>query len=269
MSALLARRPCVTAVSSVLVLCGLITTLPSWAGEETEGAVAAARRSFDISNLIRVGIAYTDIRAGGDSTELSFRVRLAYRGIFIPGLRIGGFYSLLRVDVALQSLNRPDTTVVGTRNIEFFDLAGQQLAWGVVGVGLNGALPTRSSDTLGSDQAQLGPAAGALVTQVPHLEMSLLVRTFFSISREKTTDRQGFALVEPGLTWKLPCSFYVKTEETLRLDWRARQTTVHVQLAVGHAVSEHIVLELRPSIVVVGQGGGNVRVALFIDYVKW
>ncbi len=260
------KRAPAAAVRALAALVGLIAAWPSSADE---GAVAAASRPLDISNLFRVGLAYTDIHDGGSTIDLRLRLRIAYRGLLIPGLRVGRIYALVRVDVIVQSLQSPAARVVGLRNLEFFDLTGPQRGWGIFGVGLSGALPTSTDAALGSRQLQLGPAAGVLVTRIPHVELSLLLRSFLSVAAATASEQERALFVEPGVTWKLPRSFYAKTEEAIRFDWRAHETTVAVNLAAGHAVSKHLVLEVRPNAIVVGRGQGNVRVVFFVEYVKW
>jgi hypothetical protein len=143
------------------------------------------------------------------------------------------------------------------------------LHWGAqLGLGVDAVLPTATNPALDAQEFQLGPAAGAIITRVKHLQVGALVQVFFSVAGAKPD--LGYAQVQPIIVYHLPHALFFKTDGIMNFDWKASpHATVPVNLHFGHAFTSHIVLSAIVQGVTTGSGAGNVTVQLNLNYLGW
>ena len=235
-----------------------------------EAAADAATNPFPLANSVQLQPAYTDVHAGGSTTQLLVRVGLFYRGLFVPGLALAGLYTFARLEMYAESLDRPPSPLaVGLQNWNALWLGAKPFAWGAqLGLGVAAVLPTATDPALDDQEFQLGPALGAYLTRVPHVDFGALVQFLFSVAG--TTPDLGYVWVQPIITWHLPRAFFLKTDPIWKFDFRnAPAATVPVNLHVGRAVSAHTAINGIVEVVTVGSGKANVTVQLNVAYVRW
>jgi hypothetical protein len=115
-----------------------ITTSPP------EEAARKATHPFFDTNTLQLQPNYTDIHEGGNSTQMLVRLALAYKGILIPGLKLGDIYSVARLEMYGESLNPPSSpNVVGLQDWNLLFIGVKPFQWGVqVALGVYAVLPT-------------------------------------------------------------------------------------------------------------------------------
>jgi hypothetical protein len=232
-------------------------------------AHAAAHPFFD-RNQLQVQPAYTDIHDGGNSTQLLVRLALVYPALWIPGLKVGNIYSFARLEMYAESLNTPTSpNVVGLQDWNALVLGVKPFAWGAqIALGAYAVLPTATDPALDAQEFQLGPALGAVVTHVRHLQFGALVEFSFSVAG--TTPGLATAQVQPVIVYQLPKAFFFKTDPMMKFDLNSSpHATVPANLHLGHAFTSHLVLQAIVQGVTTGSGVGNVTGQLNINYLGW
>jgi hypothetical protein len=257
-------RPLVLAA----LLLAALTPSGAAVADEDEDAARKATNPLALTNTLQAQPAYTDVHAGGNSTQLLVRLGLAYRYFLLPGLRLGDTYTFARLEMYGEALDSPSKSVVGLQDWGALLLGIKPFAWGaIVGVGVDAMLPTATNPALGSQQLQLGPAAGALVTHVRPLQLGVLVQAFFSVTG---TPDLAYLQVQPIIVWHLPKALFLKSDGILKFDFeKAPRVTAPVNLHFGHAFTSHLAISAITEVVTTGSGVGNVTLQLNINYLAW
>jgi hypothetical protein len=220
-------------------------------------------------NLLRLQPSYRWLN-DGNSTDLLVRLRLRYHGVILPGLDLPPFFSLLRVDFRLRSLNRSKASAGGLADMDLIDLVTCQAGWGVIGFGLAAVLPTATDGALGAGVFQLGPAAGLLVERLHPLALDLLVRSFSTVAARHGRETVTETLIRPGVAVSLPTATTVRVQSESVIDWEnGGRTRVSIETLVGHAFTKHLALELGGEVIVAGPTRGDGRVLLRVDFGGW
>src|SRR5262245_31771473 len=104
----------------LLTLCLLAARAQANGPADSTGAEQAAEKHtnpFAFTNTLQLQPAFTDITAGGNATQLLVRLGLAYKALFIPGLKLGDVYSFARLEMYGEALNTPASpNVVGLQD---------------------------------------------------------------------------------------------------------------------------------------------------------
>jgi hypothetical protein len=235
-----------------------------------EAAAEKATHPFFDTNTLQLQPAYTDVHAGGSSLQLLIRLALAYNGFLIPGLKLGDIYSVARLEMygeALLPAGSPN--VVGLQDWNGLLIGVKPFAWGAqLALGAYAVLPTATNPALDTQEFQLGPAAGAMVTHVRHLQIGALAEFFFSVAGMKPG--LATAQLQPIIVYHLPKAFFLKTDGIMKFDLKTSPyATVPVNIHIGYAFTSHLVLSAIVEGVTTGSGVGNVSVKLNLNYVAW
>ena len=99
------------------------------------------------------------------------------------------------------------------------------------------------------------------------MELSILARSFFSLTTDSDRSTALFTKLQPGVVVSLPDGFLLSTDGEIEIDWLAHTAVVPVNLEVAHVFGEHLVIQVGPEIDVAGPDRGDVRVDLRIDYI--
>jgi hypothetical protein len=235
-----------------------------------EDAAQKATNPFSLTNTLQVEPRYIEIESGGNATQLKVQLGIVYKSLFIPGVKVGDTYSFARLEIYAKSLNKLDSpNVVGLQDWQLLFLGVKPFAWGaLVGLGLDALLPTATNPALDTQELELGPAVGAMLTRVRHLQIGVLARFYFSVAG--TTADLAYTLVQPIITYHLPKAFFFKTDGIMNFDFKkAPWATVPVNLHLGHAFSDHMVVSAVVEGVTTGSGVGDVTIKLNLNYTKW
>ncbi len=239
------------------------------AASPEDHAVDEATHPF-LTNTLQVQPAYVDIRDGGNATQVLVRLGVVCHYLVLPGIKLADTYSFARLEIYGKSLNSlASPNVVGLQDWNALLLGVKPFGWGAqVGLGGAAVLPTATNPALDNQEFQLGPAIGAMVTRVTHLQIGALVRVLFSVAGAKPD--LGYALVQPIIVYHLPKAFYLKTDGIMNFDFEGSpRTTVPVNLHFGHAFTAHLVISAIVEVVTTGSGVANVTAELNLNYVAW
>ncbi len=239
------------------------------AASPEDGAVDKATHPF-LANTLQFQPEYVDIRDGGNATKILVRLGVVYHYLFIPGIKLGDTYSFARLEMYGESLNTPASpNVVGLQDWQALLLGIKPFGWGAqVGLGVDALLPTATNPVLDDQEFELGPALGAIITRVPHLQIGALVQFFFSVAGAKPD--LGYTLVQPVIVYHLPKAFFFKTDGIMNFDLKTSpRATVPVNLHFGHGFTSHLVISAIVEVVTTGSGVGNVTAELNLNYVAW
>lgn len=212
-------------------------------------------------SYLRLEPSYTAPEAGGSSSELQGRGVVVYRGLLIPWIDPEHIDSGLRVDLGLEH----DGSSTGLDNLEVNQISGVTAAWGVIGTGLVLVLPTATSEKFGSDSVQIGPAIFAKVHAIPHLELSLLARGFFTVAGSTSATGAFAVKLRPTIAYHLPAHLVVSSDGEIELDWLADSSKVPVNLIVGRGFGSHAVVSAGPELEVAGRDRGDLTILLRLD----
>ena len=258
----------------VVALLLQIGSRQSEAGEESpstpEEAAQKATHPFYQTNTLQLQPAYTDIHDGGNSTQLLIRLAVVYKYALIPGVKLGDMYTFARLEMYGESLNTPASpNVVGLQDWNALLLAVKPFKWGAqVALGVYSVLPTATNSALDAQEFQLGPALGAMITHVPHLQIGALVEFYFSVAG--ASPDLAYAQLQPIIVWNLPKAFLLKTDGIMKFNFeKSPRATIPVNLHIGHAFTSHLVISVIPEVVTTGSGAGNFTVKLNLNYLGW
>jgi hypothetical protein len=235
-----------------------------------ESAAEESTHPFFDTNTVQVQPAYTDIREGGNSTQLLVRLAVVYQYFVIPGLKLGDTYTFARVEMYGEALNTPTSpNVVGLQDWNALLLGVKPFDWGAqLALGVYAVLPTATNPALDTQEFQIGPALGAMVTHVRHLQIGALVEFFFSAAG--ASPGLATAQLQPIIVWNLPKAFFFKTDGIMSFDFhQSPHATVPVNLHLGHGFTSHLVVSAIVEGVTTGSGVGNVTVKLNLNYLGW
>jgi hypothetical protein len=185
-------------------------------------------------------------------------------------VRLSDVYSVARLEMMGKSLNKTAApSAVGLQDWNALVIGVKPFGWGAqLGLGLYAELPTATDPALGPKELQLGPAFGAMVTRVRHLQLGALAECFFSTAG--ATPGLAIAQLQPIVVYHFPRAFYVKTDGIMKFDLKkSPYATVPVNLHFGRGFTSHLVLNAIIEGVTTGDGVGDVSVKLNLNYVDW
>jgi hypothetical protein len=258
------------AAVSACALAWLTGVAVAWAtdvepdADSFEASPAAGR------NLVRGKIGYTHADEGGDQTELLLRANLVYHAVLIPGVRVGAWESLFRVDVRLASDHVADTHAAGFKDLELLQAVGHMIAALGIAGGFRCVLPTASDDALGSGKLQLGPAVATMYVGLPGARLGFIIENLWSLAGDTTRPDIDRLRVQPLASYRFGERLFVATDPILQFDWsKGGLATVPVNAEVGVTFGPHLSLQVGPEWIATGSGKNDVTVDLTIDYKKW
>lgn len=263
-------RAAQTAPRAALGCFAAVLALQDGAAASPEDEAAETATHPFLTSTLQVQPAYVDLHDGGNATQILLRLGVVYHSLFIPGIKLADTYSFVRLEMYGESLNSSASpNVVGLQDWNALVLGVEPLRWGAqIGLGFDAVLPTATNPALDNQEFQLGPAVGAIVTRVRHLQIGALVRIFFSVAGTKPD--LGYALVQPVVAYHLPKAFFFKTDGIMSFDFESSpRSTIPVNLHFGRAVSSHLVLSAIVEVVTTGSGVRNVTTQLNLNYVAW
>lgn len=236
------------------------------AGSVEEAAEAATQPFFD-TNSLQLQPAYTHFHAGGFSDQVLLRLVLAYKGILVPGFKYADIYSVARLEMYGASLS--PSNVVGLQNWNGLMLAVKPYGWGAqLALGVYSVFPTATNAALDAQEFQLGPAFGAMITHVRHLQIGFLGEFFFSVAG--STPGLAIAQLQPIIVYQLPKAFFFKSDGIMQFNLRSSPyATVPVNLHFGRGFLPHLVLSAIVEGVTYGSGVGNFTLRLNLNYLAW
>ena len=235
-----------------------------------EEAAEKSTQPFFDTNTLQLQPSYTDVRDGGSAIQVLLRLSVAYKGLWIPGLKLWDVYSIARLEMYGEGLIKPTSpNVAGLQDWNALLLGVKPFQWGAqVGLGVYAVLPTATDSALGTQEFQLGPAFGAMVTHVRHLQIGALVEFFFSTAG--AVAGLASAQVQPIIVYHLPKAFYFETNGIMKFDFnQSPHSTVPVNLHFGRGLTKHLVLTAIVEGVTTGSGVGNVTVQVNLNYLGW
>lgn len=256
----------------LLVTLALQSWLRSAAATESGPAEAAekATQPFFDTNSLQLQPAYTDIHDGGNDTQLLVRLFVVYHSLLIPGVKTLDIYTLARLEMYGESLNTPaNPNVVGLQDWNALFLAIKPFRWGAqVALGAYAVIPTATNAALDTQELQLGPALGAIITRVRHLQIGILAEFYFSVAG--TTPDLAHSQVQPILVYHLPKAFFLKSDGIAQFDFhKSPHATVPVNIHFGRGITSHLVISAIVEGVTTGSGFANVTTKLNLNYLAW
>jgi hypothetical protein len=220
-------------------------------------------------NSLQLQPEYIAEHSGGDAVQVLLRLLLAYPYLLVPGLKVGDTYSVSRLEMYGESLSTPKAKATGLQDWNALLLGVQPFRWGAeLALGVYGVLPTATSTALGTREFQLGPALGAIVTHVPHLQLGAIVEFFFSVAG--STANLATAQVQPVIAYHLPLSFFLKSDGIMKFAMNPKSTpTVPMNLHWGHGFTSHLALEVTVEYTITGSDHGDFSASLNANYFDW
>jgi hypothetical protein len=235
-----------------------------------EAAAEEATKPLLTVNSLQLQPAYINVHAGGNDGQLLIRLDQVYQWFLIPGIKLWDMYTFARLEMYGETVNSPGApSVTGLQNWNALLLPLKGWSWGAqAGVGVNAVLPTSTDATLDTQEFQLGPALGAAINHVRHLQLGLLVQFLFSVAG--TTPDLGYVNVQPIIVYHLPNAFFLKTDGIMKFDFEnSPHATIPVNVHVGLAATTQLALSAIVEGVTTGSGQGNVTVKLNVNYFAW
>jgi hypothetical protein len=257
---------------AVLIDQGAQAALPvPWVPKDADEAAIAASAPVVPVRSLQLRPSFAILRSGGTLTTLVIRTDLPMRYVLVPGLRLGNVYSIVRVDLpAIMTLDTPRLHASGLGDITAFDSAIKPFRWGVVLAGFAMIVPSATRAALGLGQLQLAPTGGFAVKAARHFGFAVLWANFFGVTGATRLRSIDALAVQPYVVLTMPKAFFLLSDPIWTFDWnRKGHATIPINLAVGHAFSAHLALDLQPEWVATGDGQNNVLIRANLDYLGW
>lgn len=212
--------------------------------------------------------AYTFVRGGGYVVDLQIQPTIPYSGYFIPGLVVPGFVSIARADLYARSFHDSGASASGLTDLTFTDVVARSFGPLILGAGFASVFPMATSPSLGRGALQLGPAVVIALRDIPHLDLSLLVRNYYSIvSSDPQNPRVGHVSVQPSIAVRFAHGFFLRTNATMDFYWEGGTSTVPVNLGVGRAFDRHFSGALEGWYTIAGSHQGDVKVVAALSFI--
>jgi hypothetical protein len=259
-------RSIVWVTATILALRGV--THADDTSRDPESATLTTKVPLPARSYVRLEPEYTMVASGGNTSELLARGLLVYHGWLLPGLGPEDAASALRIDLPLQRSDTPTGRATGLGKVELLQLSGTSFGWGSIGSGLAMVLPTATSSVLGSDDVQLGPAFYGDLRSIPHLPLSLVMRSLFALGSASSRSAAFETKLQPNVSVELRDDISLSSNGEIEIDWLAHTATVPVNLRVGYSFSRHWYVEAGPEVVVSGSSRGDVTFDLEVDYLE-
>jgi hypothetical protein len=242
-----------------------------WVPKDADEAAIAASAPIVPVRTLELRPSFATLRSGGYLTTLVIRTDLPMRYVLVPGLRIGNLYSIVRVDLpAVSTLNTQGLHATGLGDITAFDSAIKPFKWGALLIGIAAIAPSATTAALGLGQLQLAPTGGIAVKVSHHFGFAVLWANFFGVAGAAPSPSIDTLAVQPWVVLTLPKAFFLLSDPIWTFDWnRGGHATIPINLAVGHAFSAHLALDLEPEWVVTGDGQNNVLIRADLNYLAW
>lgn len=230
--------------------------------DEPASPIDAFTTPLPQASYVRLDSSYTFDAAGGGETELLARGLVDFHGWLLPGLGPADAVSGLRIDVPIERIATPTAHAFGIGKLALAQLSGMLYSWGSVGAGVTMELPTATNSAFGASDVQVGPAMYGYLSSIPHVPISLLVRTLFATGQSPPI---GTAL-EPIVTVTLSGAFALMSDAQIDIDWLAHEASVPVNLRAGYTFTQHWYIESGPQLMLTGSSRGEVTLDLEVDY---
>lgn len=115
---------------------------------------------------------------------------------------------------------------------QFFILMKKE--WGQFGAGWNVTIPTATSDKLGSNQLQLGPAFTVTFTNLGNWQMYWIWENFFSVTGNDKYGSSMFAVLQPNVFYTWPNGVYAGIEPEWQFDYKTGKVAIPVDFRIGY-----------------------------------
>jgi hypothetical protein len=217
-------------------------------------------------SYVRLEPSYGFLGSGGRSSELHARGLLVYRGLFVPGLDPDRTVSGVVADLGILHESTSTLHATGLTDLELNYVSGIRLDDGAFGGGVAVLVPTATVSAFGNGTVGVGPACFGQLTAISHLELSILARSFFSVTGSSSRSTEFFTKLQPSAVVSLPDGYLLSSDGEIEIDWLAHSATVPVNLEIAHLLGDHVLLQVGPEIEVAGRERGAVRVDVRIDY---
>jgi hypothetical protein len=260
-----------------LITVGLLASLAradgDWQFTPKTAAQAAEVASYELypTRVLEARLSYLDIHTGGNATGLELRLVVPMPYVIVPGLRIRDWFSIIRTDVPIVSLDTPMAHTVGISDTHIVDGTVIPFKWGALGFAFGVILPSATSAFLGTGKLSIGPGGGVAVVAMPHLlSFSVLFENQFSIAGDPMRKDVNVLFLQPEILLHLPRAIWLESQPILSFDWtRNGHATIPVMLGVGHGFSSRLAMSVEGSWIATGDGKNDGQVRLVIDYLGW
>ena len=115
---------------------------------------------------------------------------------------------------------------------QFFILMKKK--WGQFGAGWNVTIPTATSDKLGSEQLQLGPAFTVTFTDLGNWQMYWIWENFFSVTGNGKYGSSMYAVLQPNIYYTWPNGVYAGIEPEWQFDYKTGKVAIPMDFRVGY-----------------------------------
>jgi hypothetical protein len=204
--------------------------------------------------------------ADGYTAELQFEPVIPYHGLFIPDFEVPGFWSIARIQISGQSLQNDSGPASGITDLTLTDLAARQFGPLNVGLGFATVFPMATAPALGQGKWQLGPAIGARLDAIPHLELAALVQNFYSVAGSNQSPNLAYVTVQPFVTVDLPADMFLASNAPMNFYWLGGKSTVPVDIGLGRAFSDRFVGDLEFWYTLAESGEGEIKVRAVLTF---
>jgi hypothetical protein len=198
--------------------------------------------------------------------QLLYEPVLPYEGFFVPGLDVPGFRSVARPQLEAQSQQIGPVATSGLTDFQFVDTVVHNFGPFGLGAGFATIFPMATSPALGQGKWQLGPAAVAYLDLIPHVSLGAFVRFYWSVAGDSNRPALAYATVSPLLELHLPGRVSIFTNEQMNFYAEGGQSSVPINLGIGHDFNGHFVGQLQGAYGVWGQGQGSFQGIVFLNF---
>jgi hypothetical protein len=198
--------------------------------------------------------------------ELLFQPVLPYRALLIPGLDVPDFWTVARLQLSALSQENASGNVSGLGDLTLTDLVTRTVGPLNVALGFATIFPMATAPALGQGKWQLGPALGLRVVPPSMLHVSVLVQNFYSVAGNSQSPELGYVTVQPFISLHFVPGTFLSTDATMTFAWQGTQTSVPVDLGLGHAFSERFVGQVQFWYTTAGSGEGDIRMRAVLDF---
>ena len=209
---------------------------------------------------------FANASTGGEA-ELQLEGLVPYAGLVLPGPDLVGFWSIARAQLTGARLETGSGTVGGLEDMTFVDVVAHELGPVRLGGGFGSVLPIATSSELGGGKWLLGPALAIRFNPVSALRLSALTQALWSVAGSSQSPDVGYVSLQPFLKADLPASLFVSSDATMKFFWTGGSTTVPINIGLGRAFGEHLVVIIKGQVAVAGieQGTAKSEVDLILE----
>jgi hypothetical protein len=198
--------------------------------------------------------------------QFEFQPVAPYEGFFVPGAVVDGFRSVARLQLSGQSQQMNDVSVSGLTDLTLTDSVVHDAGPFELGVGFVTVFPMATDPALGQGKWQLGPTAQAFFNTIPWLSVGALARFFWSVAGDSTRATLGYVTIRPLVELDLPARISVFTNALMNFTWAGGQSSVPINLGIGHDFNGHFIGQLQAGYTVWGNGQGSIQGGVVLDF---